>query len=124
MGKSKLEEQFETFAKLAKADKNIDVASLMTNALQSHHENSVPASKKRWAYIVSLTAPPLGLFFALKYWFSDQDDGHDVALICIVLTTVSVVSSVLILKIILSGSGASLEQIQTISPKDIQQLVE
>jgi Na+-driven multidrug efflux pump len=94
----------------------------MLNALQNEDKNKVSSKMKRWAYLVSLGAPPFGLLFALKLFFSDEDDARDVAWMCVTLTAVSVLLFAVGLKLIMSGSGTSLDQIQKITPQQIQEL--
>lgn len=119
---TKLEQEISEYAQIAKENKNIDVAALMMNALQRDESNKVPAKSKRWAYIISLGFPPFGLLYALKYYFSDKSDAKSVANVCIVLTGVALLGLWIFSKLLLSGSGASLEQIQQIKPQDIQEL--
>ncbi|MBL8031487.1 MAG: hypothetical protein JNK33_04145, partial [Candidatus Doudnabacteria bacterium] len=70
----KLADQVQVISELAKENKNIDAAALMLNALQTSEKNVVSSRAKRWAYIVSIGAPPLGLLFAIRYYFSGEDD--------------------------------------------------
>ena len=118
----KLEQQFKEFQELAKENKNIDVAALMLNAVANQNKNLVSSRQKKWAYLVSVGFPPFGLLFALKFYFSGEDDAKSVANICVLLTLVSLILFWAIAKMIFSGAGVSLEQIQKITPKDIQQL--
>ncbi len=118
----KLEKQFSEYQNLAKENKNIDVAALMLHALQNENKNLVPQKQKRWAYLISIGVPPVGFLFALKYYFDDKEDSQTVANVCVVLTLLSVLSFWIISKLIFSGSGASIQQIQQITPKDIQEL--
>ena len=118
----KLEEQFSDYMQIAKENKNVDIASLMINALQKQDQDLVSARQKKWAYLVSAGLPPLGLLFALKFYFSDESDAHSVANICVLLTVLSVATFFVLGKMILSGSGTSLNQIQQITPQDTQQL--
>ncbi len=122
MKEEKLVEEFEIYQELAKQDKKIDVASLMISALEKQQSNSLPDKQKRWAYLISLIAPPFGLIFAVKFYLSGKDDGEQAAWICGALTAVAILLLVLFGKILLSGTGASLDQIQQIKPSDIQQL--
>jgi hypothetical protein len=46
---------------------------------------------RRWAYLISLALPPFGLIFAYKFYKSETKDGLDNAMICVVLTCVSLV---------------------------------
>ena len=118
----KLENQINEFASLAKENKNIDVSALMINALQNQNKNLVSGKAKKWAYLISISLPPFGFLFALKYYLSSEEDAKDVANICVVLTVLSVLSFWIIGKIMLSSSGTSVQQIEQIKPKDIQQL--
>ncbi len=116
---SKLEQQVNEYAALAKENPNIDVTSLMLNAV-SQKNNLVSPGVKKWAYIISLGVPPIGLFIAIKYYFfSDEEDAFQVANICIILTFVALGSIWLFGKVFLSSSGTSVEQIQQINPKII-----
>jgi hypothetical protein len=117
----KLAKQIEEFANIAKTDKNIDVSALMLNALQNQNKNLVSSKAKKWAYLISISLPPFGFLFALKYYFSDEDDARQVANLCITLTVISVIAYWVLGKMILTGSGTSLQQIQQIKPADIQQ---
>ena len=122
MNEEKLAKEFEQYHELAKQDKKVDVASLMINALQKQDTNVIPFNQKRWAYLISLGAPPFGLIFAFKFYFSGKDDGEHAAWVCGALTAVGILMFVLLGKILLSGSGTSINQIQQIKPSDIQQL--
>lgn len=118
-----LAKQVQEYQSLAQENPNINVGMLMMNALSSQKQNLVSIKSKRWAYTISLGAPPFGFLFALKYYaFSDEDDAKQVAWTCIILTVVSVLMFWLASKLLLSGSGTSLQQIQQIKPSDIQQL--
>ena len=117
-----LEKKINLYQDAAKQNPNVDVGMLMLNALQNEDKNKVSSKMKRWAYLVSLGAPPFGLLFALKLFFSDEDDARDVAWMCVTLTAVSVLLFAVGLKLIMSGSGTSLDQIQKITPQQIQEL--
>ena len=122
MNEEKLTKELETYKELAKADKKIDVASLMINALQQHKQNNLTDKEKRWAYLVSLVAPPLGLIFAVKFYFSGKDDAEQAALMCGILTTVSIMLVILFGKFLFSGTGVSLDKVQKIRPSDLEGL--
>jgi hypothetical protein len=123
MSDNRLEQQVSEYAKLAKEDKNIDVASLMLNAI-SQTDNDVSGKTKKWAYLISIGLPPFGLLFALKFYlFSDKDDARGVANVCVILTLLSVGVIWLTAKILLSSSGTSLEQIQQITPQEIHDTI-
>ncbi len=117
-----LAKKIQDYQQVAKENPNVDVGLLMMNALTSEKQNIVSAKAKRRAYGIALAVPPFGLLFTLKYLFSDEDDARQVAWICAILTFVSVLVFWLFGKILLSGSGTSVDQIQKITPKDIQQM--
>jgi hypothetical protein len=109
----------------AKNNPNINMGMLMINALQSEHQNQVSSKAKKWAYLISISAPPVGLLFALKYFmFSDENDAREVAWTCTILTVITLAVVWFTTKLIFSGSGASIEQIQQIKPSDIIQFTQ
>lgn len=120
----KLEEQFQEFKEMAKEGKSVDMASLMINALENQVKNTVAQKKKTRACLVSFLLPPFGMLYALKYYLSAESDAKQVANICVILTAVSFLILWLTVKMMLAGSGVSLDQIQQINPSDIQQLLQ
>ncbi len=120
----KLEEQVSEIAKLAKENKSVDVAALMASALQNHRSNLVPTNQKRLAFLVALGAPPFGLIFAIKFYFSDYDDGRHAAYMCMALTVVSLVLISLFSKSLFSTAHVTPEQIEQIKPSDVFQLTQ
>ncbi|MEJ0021083.1 MAG: hypothetical protein WDN47_00700 [Candidatus Doudnabacteria bacterium] len=64
----------------------------------------------------------MGLFFAFKFYFSGKDDGEQAAWICALLTAVSLLSFVLIGKILLSSSGTNVNQITPSLIPQLQQI--
>lgn len=117
-----LEEQLKMYQDVAKEHKDVDIAGLMLAALEKQDANKVSPKAKRWAYLISIGAPPFGLFFAFKYYFSSESDAKSVANACVMLTIVAVVGFLLFVKILFSSSGVSTQQIEQIKPKDIYQL--
>lgn len=124
MSDEKLEEIVTEYAALAKEDKNIDASALLINALEQQNQNKLSPSIKRWAYLISIGLPPLGLLFAFWFYFSGKDDGKSAGIACLILTVISGIISILLIKAIFSGSGTSPEQIQQINPADIYQLTQ
>jgi hypothetical protein len=120
----KLAAQVNEIQALAKENKNIDTAALLLSALDSHSSNLVPAKQKRWAYLISIAVPPFGLLFALKYFFSDEDDARHTAYACMVLTVVSVLIVYFFSKSLFSTAGVTPQQIEQIKPSDIYQLTQ
>lgn len=114
-----LSEKVKDYQELAKENKNIDVASLMINALENQKSNLVSASQKRWAYLTSVGVPPFGLLWALKFYFGDEDDAKSTAIICVVLTVVSLIMLWILLGSLFSGAGVTPEQVEQIKPQGI-----
>lgn len=123
MAEDKINDLVKEYAELGK-DKNVDVASLMLDALQKQTQNVVSSGTKRWVYLVSIGIPPLGYLLAIWFFFRDEYDAKVVAYVCIALTTLSLVLSIVFFKLILSGSGTSVEQLQQIKPQDVYQLTQ
>ena len=123
MADEKLEQIVSEYAELAK-DKNIDASALLINALEQRNDNRIPTNTKRWAYLISIGLPPLGLLFAAWFYFGDKDDGKTAAIACIILTVVSSIVGILLIKAILSGSGVTPQQLQEIKPTDVYELTQ
>lgn len=123
-----LEKKFQEYQELAKQNKAVNAAALMMNELENHIGNRVSGRQKKWAYLISVGLPPLGLFFALKFYFFDnKQDSKRAAIICIILTAISIIFGWLTLNLMLSGAGINdqqLRQIQQINLQDIRDLVE
>lgn len=117
-----LEKQIGEYQAVAKENPNVDIGLLMMSALQNQKQNSVSAKAKRWAYLISIGVPPFGFLFALKYFWGDEDDARAVAWTCVVLTVIAVALFWIGGKLLLSGSGTSVQQIEQIKPADIKQL--
>lgn len=121
MDEEKLEKQFKDFQEVAKENKNVDVAALMVSALQVSDSSKKTSGigSRRWAYLISLGAPPFGLFFVLKYYFGDDEDGRQAAFICVILTLIGGVLAWVLFSSVLSSSHTSLQQIEQITPSEI-----
>ncbi len=121
MSEQKLEELVNEYATLAKDD-NIDASALLMSALEQEDQNRISPKMKRWAYLISIGVPPVGLLFAAMFYFGDKSDGKSSAIVCVVLTVISCLVTFVIFKSVLSGSGSSVQQIQQIKPADIYEL--
>lgn len=124
MNEDKITKELEAYKELAKQDKKIDIAGLVIKALEKHEENTLSVKQKRWAYLISLGLPPFGLIFAVKFYLSGKDDGEQAAWTCGALTALGILLFILLIQVILSGTGVNLNQIQEIKPSDIQQLTQ
>lgn len=120
----KAEKTVELYRQLAKDDKNVDLAALTTAMLEQTRQSETEAKKKRLAYLISAGLPPLGLIFAVRYYFSENSDGKRVAAVCVILTIVSLLASWLIAKMFLSSVGSQLDQIQSINSEDLKSLLQ
>ncbi len=120
----KLAEEFARYQELAKNNKNIDVAALMMNAIESQKANQTSTRQKRWAYLISVGLPPFGLIFAAKFYFSGKDDGKSAALVCVILTVISLIIAFLIGLFMFSSSGTSIQQLQQVNVDDLKQLLQ
>ncbi len=123
MSDEKLEQIVTEYADLAK-DKNIDASALLINALEQQQGNKLSSSTKRWAYLISIGLPPFGLLFAAWFYWTDADDGKSTALTCLILTAISGIISIILIKAIFSGAGVSPQQIEQIKPSDIYELTQ
>jgi hypothetical protein len=121
MSDEKLEQLVTEYASLAKDD-NIDTSALLMNALEQEDANRISPKTKRWAYLISIGVPPLGLIFVVWFYFSDKTDGKSAAIACLVLTGISCLMSYVLFKSILSGSGVTPQQLQQINPADVYEL--
>ena len=118
----KLEEELFGYQKLSRENKNVDVASLMINAMQNQQVNMVSPKMKKWAYLVSIGLPPFGLIFAVKLYLSSQRDAKHVANVCVVLTILGLLPLWLFGKMIFSSIGPNTAQIQHLNLHDIREL--
>ncbi|MEZ4180691.1 MAG: hypothetical protein R3B41_04270 [Candidatus Doudnabacteria bacterium] len=121
MNEQDLEKQIGQYAELAK-DKNIDAAILVINSLQQTSDQ-ISGRQKRWAYLSSLGFPPVGFLWAGWFMLGDKSDKKSTAIICLVLTIISGIIFLLFTQALFTSSGVSPEQIQTINPQDIKQLI-
>lgn len=123
MNEQQLSDQIKMYSDLKKQNKDIDVAALALSAFQAHASNLLTPKEKRIAYLVSLSLPPLGLLYALKFWTSGKEDGKTAAYMCIGLTAASIVVGFVFLNVLISGSGLSVGQFQN-AQQQSQQLLQ
>lgn len=120
-----LEQQIAALADLAKEGKKVDVAALMTNALEQARRNETDAKKKRQAYMVSILVPPLGFLYAARYYFSEKDDGKQIALMCVVLTIGGLAIGWIIGSAMFGNTPTgSLEQMKAVNLEEFRSLIE
>lgn len=87
-------------------------------------KNKVDKKGKRWAFLFSITFPPLGLICAARYFLGSEDDAHEAGWWCVGLTILSLVLFTIFFKLMLSSAGTSVDQINQIKPSDIEQLLQ
>lgn len=122
MSDEQLQKQISDYQQLGKENPNVDVNLLMMNALANENKlASAPGKSYKWAYTVALGLPPLGLLFALKYYFGDDERDKQAAKICVLLTVVSVILIIVFSKMLFSTAGVNVQQLQQINPQQVQQ---
>jgi hypothetical protein len=124
MSDDELTKQVKAYSELAKENPEVDMQLLMSSALESANASLSNRKSYHWPYVISIGAAPLGLIFVIKYYFSDDEADRRAAKICLILTVIGLVFFLVVGKLLLSGSGVSLDQIQTITPKDVQGLTQ
>ncbi|MBI3231701.1 MAG: hypothetical protein HYZ51_01310 [Candidatus Doudnabacteria bacterium] len=122
MSDEDLSKKLETYQGIAKENPSVNVNMLMMNALEQENQKLKTSKSHKWAYMVSIGLPPFGLLFALKYYLSGDKEEQTAGNICVALTAVAVLMFYIFSKALFSGSGASIEQIQKITPQDVMQL--
>ena len=119
MSDEQLEKQIKDYQDLAKQNPGVNVNMLMMNALASEAVKVKNTKSRKWPYLISLGAPPFGLFFALKYYFSGDEDDKTAANICVLLTIVSFLLLYVFSKMLFSSAGVTPQQIEQITPQEI-----
>lgn len=87
----KLAEEIAKIQELGKRDKNINTAMLLENLLARAHSASLSHREKTRAFLVSVLAPPFGLYYFAKFWGRTETDARTTAWMCLVLTVLSVI---------------------------------
>lgn len=122
----KLAEELKAYQNAAKGENKVDLSALMISALERSEQNRLSPSQKRWAYLVSLGMPPLGLLFALKFFLADKDkeDANSAGWVCVILTAFAIIMMVVFMKAFFSTAGTSVQQIEQINPQQVNQLLQ
>ena len=124
MGDKDLTKKIQEYTELAKNDPNVDINALMLSAFDSEHRAVSEAKSYKWAYLISVGAPPFGAIYAVKYFLSGDARDKTAAYVCLILTAISIIFFALTLKTFTASSGVSLDQIQQINSSDVQELVQ
>lgn len=105
--------------RLAKDNKDIDANTLISNALERYRDQTpIPQGQKIRAYLVSIFLPPFGLYYVFKYFASGDTEGKRLAVICLVLTIVSILITFSLAGSIFSSLGGNF---QNLSPSQYQE---
>ena len=122
----KVAERIAQYQELGKADKKVDVGALAIFELQAAQmEERVSAKKRRWAYLISASLPPVGLLFAAYYYFSGKSDGKKTALVCVIITVLTVaVGWLLVRQLASSVDTTQMDQIRNIDLDEYKSLLE
>lgn len=123
MTEEELAHQLRQYTELKKENKDIDVAALALAALRSHEANMLTPKEKRIGYLVSLAVPPVGLFYAVKFYASGKDDAKTAAYMCLGLTAASIILFIVLANVMFAGSGLSVDQLKS-APKQYQELLQ
>jgi hypothetical protein len=123
MDEQQIAEQIKALQEIKKENKQVDVAALALAALHQHEANMLTPGEKRWGYLVSISLPPVGLIYALKFYASGKDDGKQAAYMCLGLTAAAIISFIILGNVMFAGSGLTTTQLKQ-APSDLQQLVQ
>lgn len=119
----KIIKEIAEIEKLAKENKGIDANALIRNVLERNREQTkIPQGQKIRAYLVSVFLPPFGLYYVFKYFGSTEPGGKRLAVICLVLTTVSMLITFSLAGSIFASLGG--EDFQNFSPSQYQDLIQ
>ena len=114
--------QIARIQEMAKDNPEIDAPALIKNLMEGESQKSlIPAKMKTRAYLISLLAPPFGLYYVVKFFLQAESDARKQAWICLALTG----AGLLILQLLgnILFSSPELQEIQNINLKDIQELL-
>lgn len=121
----KLEQKVAACAALAKENKDVDIAALLSSIMEQERLDRVDVKQRRRAYLISALVPPFGFVYAVRYYFSGKGDGKRVAAMCAVLTTLGLAVGWLIGGAVFGNTPTgSLEQMQTMNLEDVRSLIE
>ncbi len=79
--------KMEFYQEAAAKSQSVDKAVLAMAALdEAAAAERVAAKKRRWAYLIALALPPIGVIVAFFYYFSKKSDGKRVGWITLILS--------------------------------------
>ena len=116
-------EQVKNIQAASAQDKSADVSALLDKAINSINQDFLSVKLKRTAYALSFLFPPFGLGFSIYFLLTKKVDRVRAAVICAILTAVSIAAVLILFNFIFSSSGLSVEQLKQ-SQSDLQQLIQ
>lgn len=119
-----ISKQIREYQELGRQNKNIDVAALAMTAMAQARQEETGRRKKRWAYLVSIGLPPLGLLCAAYYAFGSKPDGKRIAINCIILTAAALLLTWFVGKLFFDSLGGAdvSSQLQDVKIDDLRRL--
>lgn len=116
MEEKDLEQRIKSIQNIATENPNVDVGSLMMNMLEHQHEdNNVSDKDKTKGYLVSFFMPPAALYYFVKFFFGDKDDGRRIGTICLLIAILTTLLSLVGSKLMLNSSGIGSQNVSTLS---------
>lgn len=86
----KLAEEISKIQKLAAENKDIDPNILIESLFRRTETTALPAKLKTRAYLVSLLAPPFGLYYVVKFFIQPEPGACRAAWTCLILTALAI----------------------------------
>jgi hypothetical protein len=123
MSDEDLSKKLAEYQAIAAQNQNVDISALMINALEKEQENKLSTKQKALGYFISIGFPPFGLIFAVKFYFSGTSDGKKAALYCVLLTVFTIIVTTMLLNILVSSSGQSIDQFKQ-APAELNSLLQ
>jgi hypothetical protein len=120
----KLAAELAQIGELASKDKKIDASILIESALAHAQQEQLPKKQLKRAYWVSLLLPPFGLYYAFKYFLSQEPGARRVGWVCLILTGVSLFFVWALAQLLFSSTSGTLQQLQGITPQQIRDLTQ
>jgi uncharacterized membrane-anchored protein len=119
--RKKLELYQETISTSQSADKAALAMAAMEETMQAER---VATKKRRWAYLIALAVPPIGIVIAFYYYFSKKADGKRVAWITLILSIAGFVLLWLSMEMFKAAIPATLQtQLNDMDVKELQDLL-
>lgn len=116
MEEKDLEQRIKSIQNIATENPNVDVGSLMMNMLEHQHEdNNVSSKDKSKGYLISFFMPPAAIYYFVKFFFGDKDDGRRIGTICLLIAILTTVLSMAASKLMLNSSGIGNQNVNSLS---------